>query len=159
MRADLAVASDPVAAFTHRADDVAEHRFAIGMFVQRHDAVKGLVHGRTRQVIHGGVHDAEILLFAGLEVEHLGDTHARIAHQGASGLDHELALSEAARVEFGQQLRPQGVRRWWRVAVVVDTQPAAQVDVLKVNPRRFDGRHQIQHPVQRIQIGCAIRDL
>ena len=129
------------------------------MFVQRDDPVKGLVHRRARQVIHRGVHNAEILLFAGLEIQHLGDTHASIADQRAPGFDHQFALPEAARVQLGQQLCQQGIGRRWIVAVVVDAQSATQVDVVELNPRYFDGCYQIQHPVHGVQVWGAIGDL
>ena len=121
--------------------------------------MKGLVHRRTGQVVHGRVDDAKVLLFAGLQIQHLGQAHTRVAHQRAAGFDHQLALAVTPGVELGQQLRPQRIGLGRRVAVVVDAQAAAKVNVVDGDARRFDLGHQVQHAVHGVQIGGAVGDL
>ena len=72
--------ANPVTAFAHRPHHVVQRviRVARG---DGHDLVVGLVHGRAWQVVHGGVDDAKVFLFAGLQVQHLGQADAGIAHQ------------------------------------------------------------------------------
>ena len=121
--------------------------------------MEGLVHGRAGQVVHGRVHDTEVLLLSGLHVQHLSHAHACVTHQGASGLNHELPLAEATCVELGEQLVPQGVGSRRRVSVVVDTQAAAEVDMVNGDACGFNRLHQIQHAVHGVEVGRFFRDL
>ena len=110
--------------------------------------VKGLVHRRSRQVVHGGIDDAEVLLLAGLEVQHLGHADARIADQRAARFDHELAVAEAARVELARTACCHSASAAGGcVAVVVDAQAAAEVDVVQRNAGRLDRLHQVEDAV------------
>ena len=119
----------------------------------------GLIHRRTRQIVHRGIDDAEVFLLAGLEVLHLGHADPGIAHQRAARFQHEGAVSMAPLVESLQQPGPQCVCRRWCVTLVVDPQAAAKVDVLQGDARLFDGLHQVEHTVQRIQVRPHAGDL
>ena len=121
--------------------------------------MEGLVHGRPGQVVHGRIDDAKVFLLAGFQVQHFGQAHARIAHQRAARLDHQLALTKPARIEFAQQRKPQVVCRWRRLALIVDAQAAAKINVRNGNARRLDLRHQIEHTVHGVQIRRFLRDL
>ena len=52
-----------------------------------------------------------------------------------------------------QQLRPQRIGRGRRVAVVVDAQAAAEVDVLQRDAGRLDRLDQVEHAVHRVEVG------
>ena len=131
----------------------------IGAHLQRRNRVECLVHRRARQVVHGGIDDAEVLCFAGFEVQHLRHAQAGVADQRASRLDDELALAKTACVDFGQQLCPQRVGGGRRVAVVVDAQAAAKVDVVDGNAGRFNAFDQVEHAVGSVQVRRGFGDL
>ena len=153
-----AVAANPVAAFAHGADHVIHRGFTCALR-QRDNLVKRLVHGRTRQVVHGGVNDAKVFLLAGFQVKHFGQAHTGIAHQRTPGLNHQAALAKTALIQAGQQLRPQRIGRRWRVAVVIDAQAAAKVEVGDGHTRGFDGLHQVQHFVEGVEVRPCTGDL
>ena len=118
-----------------------------------------LVHGRAGQVVHGCIDDAEVLLLAGLEVQHFGEADAGVAHQRTAGFNHQLAVAKTTRVEFGQQPRPQGIGLGWHVAVVVDAQSAAKVDVVDGHPCGFNRFDQVQDAVHRVEVRGFFGDL
>jgi predicted esterase len=64
-----------------------------------------LVHGRTRQVVHGGVNDAKVFLLAGFQIQHFSQAHTGIAHQRTPGFDHQATPPKTTRalIEQGQQ--------------------------------------------------------
>ena len=112
--------------------------------------MEGLVHGRAWQVVHGGVDDAKILLLARFHEDHFGQTDACVADQRSTGFDHELALAITPRIEFGEKLLPQLIGCRWCVAVVVDAQTAAKVNVVNGNASGFNFGHQVKHTVHGI---------
>ena len=121
--------------------------------------MKCLVHRRPWQVVHRCINDAEVLLITGLHVQHFGHADASVAHQRSAGLDHQLALAKTPRVESLQQLGPQGVCLWWRIAVVVNSQATTKINVLNGYSSVLDAGHQIQHAVHRIEVRGLAGDL
>ena len=121
--------------------------------------MKGLVHGRSWQIVHGGINDAKVFLLTRFHKHHLRQTHASIAHQRATWFNHELFVAIAARIQFGQQLLPQLVGRGGRVAVVVDAQATAKINVVDGNAGRFNVVHQVQHAVHGVEVGRYIGNL
>ena len=119
----------------------------------------GLVHHRPWQVVHRRIDDAEILLFARLQIEHLRQAHAGIAHERAAGFDHELPASLAACVQPGQQLGPERVGGGWRISVVVDAEPTAEIDVLQADALGLHGVHQVENAIHGIEVGGFLGDL
>jgi hypothetical protein len=85
----LAVARQPVARFADRADQVVLDRGAVARH-HRLDVHPGLVQGRARHVVHGGVDHAEVLLFARLQEFHRHQQHAGIADDRAARLEDHL---------------------------------------------------------------------
>ena len=109
------------------------------------DAHPGLVHRRAHQVVHRRVDDAEVLLAAGLAVQHLGQQHAGVADQRAAGLEQHLAMAVAAARRCARsRLRDQRRRPRAAVSSVVgDAQAAAEVEVVQPDaaaPRRASTR-------------------
>ena len=143
------IAANPITAFAHGAHHIDQGGGA-GTGCDRHDLVKGLVHGRARQVVHGRIDDAKVFLLAGFHEDHVGQAHAGIAHQRAARLDHQLTIAKAAGVELGQQRMPERIGRWRCVAVVVDAQATTKVDVMNGNACRFHFGHQIQDAVHGV---------
>ena len=121
--------------------------------------MKRLVHGRTRQVVHGSVNDAKVFLLARLQIKHFGQAHTGIAHQRTPRFDHQATPPKTTRVYAGQQLRPQRIGSRWRVAVVIDAQAAAKVEVGDGHTRGFDGLHQVQHFVEGVEVRPCTGDL
>ena len=158
----LTVAAYPVAAFAHRAHDVIRYLRLVAQGYG-HDGVKGLVHGRPRQVVHGGVNNAKAFLLARLEVQHLGHAHTCIANQRAPRLNHQFFTGETMRVNFGQQKLPQriscGGRLIVAVNVVLNSQTATKINVLNWYACRFNAGHQLKHLVHRVQIRLGGGDL
>src|SRR4030095_12207838 len=126
---------------------------------ERNDPVEGLVHRRPRQVVHGRIDNAEVLFLAWLGVEHLGHAGAGIADQRASRFDDEPALSEAAGIEARQQLFPKRIRGGRRVAVVVDAQTTAEVEMVQRDAGLLDRLDQVQDAFERFEVGRRFGDL
>ena len=121
--------------------------------------MESLIERRARQVVHGGVNDAEVLLLARLEVQHFGYAYACGAHQRAPRLDQQLALPEAARIKLRQQCGPQGVGLGWGLAVVVDAQATAKVEVFQGNTGGFNRLRQVEHALHGLAVGRFVGDL
>ena len=60
----------------------------------------------------------------------------------------------AARIQPRQHVRHQLVGAGWLFVGVGDAQAAAQVDVMDGNAHRLDRFDQIEHAVQRVEIGA-----
>jgi hypothetical protein len=113
----------------------------------------GLVHRRAHQVVHRRVDDAEVLR-AGLEVQHLGQQHAGIADQRAAGLEQQLAVAVAARVDALRAAGRPARRRRRRLVGVGDAQAAAEVEVVRWDAAASTASTRSSSAVQRVQVGC-----
>ena len=98
-------------------------------------------------------------MLAGFDELHFAHTHACVAYQRATGLDHQLPLAETAFIQAGQQFGPQRIGGRRGVAVVVDAQAAAEIQVVNRYASSFDQLDQIQHFVQRIHVRAGGGDL
>ena len=149
---------EPVTGLAYRAHHLPGCRRACAQ-THRLDAHPGLVQGRAHEVVHRSVDDAEILALAGLEVEHLGQHHAGVAHQRAAGLQQHFAMAMAACVHARQHARDQILRTRRCLVGVGDAQAAAEIDVRELDADRFDRFDEIKQTVQRIEVGLDLRDL
>ena len=77
---ELPVATDPVSAFTDRADDIPWRGGGVAA-LQWHDSVEGLVHRGPWEVVHRCVYHAEVFLFSGLEVQDFGHAHTGVSDE------------------------------------------------------------------------------
>jgi hypothetical protein len=71
----------------------------------------------------------------------------------------KLAPAKAARIQPREQAGPQRIRLGRCVAVVVDAQAAAEVDVVDGDACSLDRLHQVQHAVHGVQVRCVVGDL
>ena len=99
----LSLSSQPVTALTNRTHHVIGLTGPCVIQVQWHDLVKGLVHGGSGEIVHGGINDAKVLVFSQLQVLHLRDTHASVSNQRASWLDNDLPLAVAPLIQHFEE--------------------------------------------------------
>ena len=125
------------------------------------DPHPGVVHRRPHQVVHRRVDDAEVLApRRGLRYSTSRQQHAGVADQRAAGLEQDLALAVAARIDAREQARDQLVGGGRRLVGVGDAQAAAEVDVRRAAmPSRLDRLDQIEQAVERVEVGRALGDL
>ena len=95
----------------------------------------------------------------GLRVEHLGHADAGVADERAARLDDELAARRSRARRDARAVPPQHIGFGRRVAVVVDAQAAAEVQVVQRDAGRFDGLDQVEHALQRFEVGRGFGDL
>ena len=153
------LATQPIPALAHRTHDVIDRRLGRCVKRQGHDGMKGFVHGWARQIVHGSVDDAKVFLLSGFHVLYGAQAHPCIAHQGASGLDHDLSLPKASRIEHRPECFPKEVGVWRRFIFVLNPQASAKIQVMDGHAVGLDLFDQIEHPVQRIDIGLGGGDL
>ncbi len=104
----------------------------------------GLVEGRANQVVHARVDDDELLLTAGLAVQHAREQHARVPDEEAPGLhDQREARARGRRHDrLGERV---GVDR--QLVVVGDGEAAADVEVPDLRrPLRAELLVQLEEP-------------
>ena len=131
----------------------------MGSSLHGHDGVPGLVHGGARQIVHGGIDDAEVFFCAGLEVEHFAHANAGVAHEGSTRLQQDFALPHAARIQTFQHAVQQLVDGGRCLVVVGNAQPTAQVDVVQGDACGLHLLHQIQQAFHGFQIGGGLGHL
>ena len=96
------------------------------MGFDRHDVLPGRIQARADQVVHGAVDDGEVLVFGGLEEQHLGDKDAGVSGNGPARFDvHRQVAGDV--LEQGLHVID---RRRWRFLVVGDAQATAQIQMV-----------------------------
>ena len=99
--AQFTILAEEVTGFAHRSDDIPVRGLATTAAVDRLDIHPRLVQGRAQHIVHGRVHQREIVLRRGLEVSHPGEQQSRVGGDGATRLEQQLQFASA-------QLTPQG---------------------------------------------------
>src|SRR6185436_2148169 len=85
---ERAIFGEEIAGFADWADDVGADGCA-ALFADRNDFVIGIVKGWADQVVHGGIHDDEILFAGAFHVLDAGDEDAGVAGDETAGLDED----------------------------------------------------------------------
>ncbi len=153
-----AVAGQPVGRFAHRADYVVFQGAAFPL-LGGDDGLLGRVKRGADQIVHAGIDHGKVLDRGGFEKQGAREQHAGIADDGTTGLDHDGAMTETARGDARQQRAQPFLRRRRGFVGVADAQTAAEIDVLDFRAFALHLLHQIEHLVQRVQIGFDGRDL
>ena len=86
------------------------------------------VQGRSGQVIHGGVHDHEVLFIALFRIEALSDHDAGISHQISSRLKEKV---QAHVFSFSNDRFTVFLRQWRGFVAVGNAETASKVEVLE----------------------------
>ncbi len=123
------------------------------------DRVIGLVHGGTREIVHGRVDDRKVLLSTGLQKLDAREQDARIADQRTPRLEIHFTMPVAAlfdAIEHGAH-KLANIRR--RLVVIRDTQAAADVNVTNLQAVRFDLVDQFEQLVHSVKVRRDFGDL
>jgi len=155
LNCQAALLTEEVTGLAHRSD----HVVVVGRGIaghHRHDVLPGAVQCRPQQVVHGGVDNGEVLVFAVLQVLHLGNQNAGIGGDRAARLDEDFL----ATIGQARQQRPHIRFRRRRLLVMVGhTQATAQVNMLQGDAGRFEVIDQFQDTVEGVDKGRYFRQL
>src|SRR5690606_33011349 len=156
----LTVACQPVAAFANRAHDVVVRRLSVAATGgYGFDAVPCAIEGGADQVVHGRVHDGEVLGFAMLQVLHLGQQHAGVAHQRTPGLEHDFKVVQAVCLQNLEDIVQQGRGRQRRFIGISYAYSCAQIKMLEMYAVLSQGLDELDELVQGVQVGADLGDL
>ena len=120
LNVEASIVTQPVATLTNGSHHIKDAHWGSLVKGERHNFVKSFVHGRSWQIVHGGIDDAKVFLLTRLQVLHFRDANTRIAHQGASRLGNDLALPVASLVQNFEELTPHVLGAWGMFCFVLN---------------------------------------
>ena len=138
-----------IASLADRADDVVAPDWRCPL-IDGDDVVIRLVECWPHQIIHCGIDDGEIPVFAWLQILDASEQQARVADQRTSRLQQQFF---AASGKTSSQLAAVGGEVGRRFVAVTDTDAAAEVDVVQDNALGCQRVDQGQHTPGRIGQG------
>src|SRR5690606_20875521 len=103
--------------------------------------------------------NGKVLCFRVLEILHLGEQHAGVAHQRATGLQHQFKVAQACPLKACKHLVEQHHRLDRFFVGVADADAAAQIEMAQRNAFGLERQYELNELFEGVEVGCRLGDL